>query len=107
MAATERVVVPMPPADAAALDARTATADPISAGEFSRRAIDAHDEPIQAEAAELKRLLSLLATTHAETLRQVDQTERKLDDALAYLANLGRARSMTNGNATRRLREDR
>ena len=46
-----------------------------------------HDEQAQAEAAELKRLLSLLASTHTETLRQLDLAERKLDDTLAYLAS--------------------
>ncbi len=87
MAATERVVVLMSPGEKAALDAKAAKAGAISAGELIRRAVEAYDEQDQAEAVELKGLLSLLATTHAETLRQLDLAERKLDDTLTYLAS--------------------
>jgi hypothetical protein len=38
------------------------------------------------EAFELRTLLRLLATTHAETLRRLDATERKLGKTLAELA---------------------
>ena len=87
MAATERVVVLMSPAEKAALDAKAASAGAISAGELIRRAVAAYDEQAQAEAEELKGLLSVLAATHAQTLRQLDLAERKLDDTLTYLAH--------------------
>jgi hypothetical protein len=87
MAATERVVVLMSPAEKAALDAKAARAGPISAGELIRRAVAAYDQQAQAEAEELRGLLSLLAATHEATLRQLDLAERKLDDTLIYLAS--------------------
>jgi hypothetical protein len=87
MAATERVVVLMSPGEKAALDAKAASAGAISAGELIRRAVEAYDEHAQAEAEELKGLLALLASTHTETLRQLDLAERKLDDTLTYLAS--------------------
>ncbi len=86
MAATVRVVVLMSPAEKAVLDAEAASAGAISAGELIRRAVEAYDEQAEAEAEELKGLLSVLAATHAETLRQLDLAERKLDDTLTYLA---------------------
>ena len=90
MAASERVVVLMSPAEKAALDAKVARAGSVSVGELIRRAIEAYDEDTKAEAAELRALLSVLAMTHDETLRRLDQTERKLDETLAYLASTGR-----------------
>lgn len=90
MAASERVVVLMSPAEKAALDAKVARAGSVSVGELIRRAVEAYDEDSEAEATELRALLSVLATTHDETLRRLDQTERKLDETLAYLASTGR-----------------
>lgn len=90
MAATERVVVLMSPAEKAALDAKAARAGSVSAGELIRRAVEAYDEQAETDAAELRALLSALATTHDETLRRLDQTERKLDATLAYLASTRR-----------------
>ncbi len=87
MAATERVVVLMSPAEKSALDAKAASAGSISAGELIRRAVEAYDERAHAEAEELRALLSLLAATHEETLRQLDRAERKLDDTLTHLAS--------------------
>jgi hypothetical protein len=86
MASTERVVVLMSPAEKAALDAKAASAGSISAGELIRRAVEAYDEQTQKEADELRGLLRVLAATHGETLRQLDQAERKLDDTLTDLA---------------------
>jgi hypothetical protein len=77
----------MSPGEKAALDAKAANAGAISAGELIRRAVEAYDEHAQAEAEELKGLLSLLASTHTETLRQLDLAERRLDDTLSYLAS--------------------
>jgi hypothetical protein len=86
MAATARVVVLMSPEEKAQLDAKAARAGSRSVGELIRRAIDAYDESDQAEAKELAALLEVFRTTHAETMRQLDQTERKLDETLAYFA---------------------
>jgi len=77
MAATERVVVLMSPAEKAALDAKAARAGPVSVGELIRRAVEAYDADTESDAAELRALLSVLATTHDETLRRLDQTERR------------------------------
>jgi hypothetical protein len=90
MAAGERVVVLMSRAEKAALEAKAASAGPISAGELIRRAVEAYDEQAQAEAEELKALLRVLAATHAETLRQLERAERKLDATLSDLAGTGR-----------------
>ena len=86
MTATARVVVLMSPAEKAALDAKAVNAGRISAGEPIRRAVQACDERAASEAQALKGLLSLLASTHQETLQRLDQAERKLDETLAYLA---------------------
>ena len=73
-------------AEKAALEAKAANAGHIPVGQLIRRAVEAYDEFAQSEAEELKGLLALLATTYAETLRQLDHAERKLDDTLAHLA---------------------
>ncbi len=85
VAASERVVVLMSPVEKRALDAKAARAGRISAGELVRRAVAAYDEGAVSEAAELRDLLDVLRGVHAETLRRLDATERKLDDTLAYL----------------------
>jgi hypothetical protein len=83
--ATARVVVLMTPDEKAALDAKAARSGHISAAELVRRAVDAYDLGDQQEAAELRALLDLFRRTHAETLAQLDQTDRKLDDVLTTL----------------------
>lgn len=90
MAAGERVVVLMSRAEKAALEAKAASAGPISAGELIRRAVEAYDVETQAEAEELRGLLRILAATHEETLRQLEQAERKLDATLSDLPGTGR-----------------
>ncbi len=75
----------MSPAEKQALDAKAARSGRISTGELVRRAIEAYDEKAADEAAELRELLGVLAGVHAETLRRLEATERKLDDTLAYL----------------------
>ncbi len=86
MKTIERVVVRMSPGEKAALEVKAASCGAISAGEFIRYAVEVYDEPAQAEAEMLTGLLSLLAAGHAETLRQLDLAERKLDDTLTHLA---------------------
>ena len=85
MAASERAVVLMSPAEKRALDAKAARAGRISAGELVRRAVDAYDEQAAAEAAELRALLGVLAGVHTETLRRLEASERRLDDTLVHL----------------------
>jgi len=74
MTASARVVVLMSPAEKRALDAKATRAGRISA-------------------KELRDLLGVLAGVHAETLRRLDATERKLDDTLAYLQGQARPAS--------------
>lgn len=85
MAASERVVVLMSPREKQALDAKAARAGRISTGELVRRAVSAYDEGTVEEAAELRELLRLFADVHAETLRRLEASERKLDETLDYL----------------------
>jgi hypothetical protein len=85
MAAAERIVVLMSPREKAALEAKARRSGRISAGELVRRAVAAYEEGTETEAQELRTLLSLLSTTHAETLRRLDAAERKLDETLASL----------------------
>ena len=86
MPATARMVVLMSPREKAALEAKARRTGKISAGELVRRAVAAYDSD---EASELRTLLDLLATTHAETVRRLDATERNLDETLADLADSG------------------
>ena len=86
MAATERVVVLMSPAEKAALERRAAAAGRLSTAEFIRRAVATADEAgTEAEAAELAALLPAFRATHAEALRRLDATISKLDETLAFL----------------------
>lgn len=86
MTATARVTVLMSPEEKAALDAKAVRAGPVSAGELVRRAVAAYDETEAREAEELRALLDLFAKTHAKTIRDLDQLERKLDEVHASLS---------------------
>lgn len=90
MAATERVVVLMSPQEKAALEQKAARAGGVSTAELVRRAVDAYDETGDGEAEMLKALIEAFRTTHAETLAQLDRTDRKLDETLAAVAKLRR-----------------
>ena len=92
MSATARVVVLMTPEEKAALEAKASRVGPISTAELVRRAVDAYDLADQSEAEELRALLDLFKHTRAETLRQLDRTDRKLDATLAGLAKPRRRR---------------
>ena len=61
----------------------------MAAGGLIRRAVRAYGEQADREAEELRGLLKALAATHQETVRQLDRTEHKLDETLAYLAGAG------------------
>jgi hypothetical protein len=52
--------------------------------------VETYDVEAEADADELRALLSVLDATDDETLRRLDQTERKLDKTLAYLAGTRR-----------------
>lgn len=98
MAARERVVVLMSAAEKRALDAKATKAGRISAGELVRRAVDAYDADAAGEAQALRDLLGVLAGVHAQALRRLDATERKLDDTLAHLQAQGRPASAPAGD---------
>jgi hypothetical protein len=85
--ATERLIVPISPADKKAVE-KKARSRQMSMAEFVRCAILRDDAPDdeRGEEAELRALLDVFAVTHAETLEQLDRTDRALDDALAYFA---------------------
>jgi hypothetical protein len=86
MAATARVVVLMTPEEKAALEAKAKQAGAASTAEFVRHAVDAFEIAKPGEAEELAAVLEQFHRVHAETLRQLDQTDRSLDAALAAFA---------------------
>lgn len=88
VAATVRVVVLMSPEEKAALDAKAALAGPVSTAAFVRRAVGAYDAGAADEARELAEVLARFGRVHAETLAQLDRTDRKLDDTFRRLAEL-------------------
>ena len=91
MAATERVVVLMSPGEKAALERKAAAAGRISTAEFIRRATAYYDAESVRDEAELAALLPLLRASHAETLRRLDEAERKVDETLSFLDAARRA----------------
>lgn len=86
------MVVLMSPREKSELEAKARRAGRISAGELVRRAVSAYDANDAAEAAELRVLLDQFSRTHAETVRRLDATERKLDETLASLRQMHPAR---------------
>jgi hypothetical protein len=85
VAATARVVVLMTPDEKVALDAKAEKSGRISAAELVRRAVAAYDLGDRHEAEELRAVLDLFRRTRAETLAQLDRTDRKLDETLTVL----------------------
>jgi hypothetical protein len=85
VAATARVVVLMTPDEKLALDDKARKSGGISAAELVRRAVAAYDFGDRHEAEELSAVLDLFRRTRAETLAQLDRTDRKLDETLAAL----------------------
>ena len=85
--ATERLIVPISPADKKMVE-RKASSGRMSMAEFVRRAVlryDPREEQDQTE-AELRSVLDAFNAMHADTLRQLDRTDAALDAALAYFA---------------------
>jgi Ribbon-helix-helix protein, copG family len=80
-AATERVVVLMPPEDKARLEEKARRAG-TSIGELVRRSIDAYDPELQG--AELESLVRLLEESHARAMKSLDEAEKELATTRAY-----------------------
>ena len=80
-AATERVVVLMPPEDKARLEKKARRAG-TSVGELVRRSVEAYEPEL--EGAELEALLRLLEESHARAMRSLDEAEKELEVTLAY-----------------------
>ena len=81
VAATERVVVLMPPEDKARLEEKARRAG-TSIGELVRRSIDAYDPELQG--AELESLVRLLEESHARAMKSLDEAEKELATTRAY-----------------------
>jgi hypothetical protein len=80
-AATERVVVLMPPEDKARLEEKARRAR-TSIGELVRRSVEAYDPEL--EGAELEALLRLVEESHARAMRSLDEAEKELAVTRAY-----------------------
>ncbi len=86
--ATERLIVPISPSEKTAVEKKVHSGK-MSTAEFVRRAVvhyDPNEEELREE-AELQALLEVFAVTHAETLDQLDRTDRALDKVLAHFAS--------------------
>jgi hypothetical protein len=81
VAATERVVVLMPPEDKARLEAKARRAS-TSVGELVRRSVDAYEPEL--EGAELEALVRLLEESQARAMRSLDEAEKELAVTRAY-----------------------
>lgn len=80
-AATQRVVVLMPPEDKARLEEKARHAS-TSIGELVRRSVEAYEpEP---EGAELEAVVHLLEESQARAMRSVDDAEKELAVTRAY-----------------------
>jgi Ribbon-helix-helix protein, copG family len=80
-AATERVVVLMPPEDKARLEEKARRAR-TSIGELVRRSVEAYEPEL--EGAELEALLQLLEESNARAMRSLDEAEKELEVTRAY-----------------------
>jgi Ribbon-helix-helix protein, copG family len=80
-AATERVVVLMPPKDKARLEAKARQAR-TSIGDLVRRAVEAYEPEL--EGAELEALVRLLEESQARAMRSLDEAEKELAATRAY-----------------------
>jgi hypothetical protein len=80
-AATQRVVVLMPPEDKARLEAKARRAG-TSIGELVRRSVEAYEPEWQA--AELEALVRLLEESQARAMRSLDEAEKEFATTRAY-----------------------
>lgn len=74
-AATQRVVVLMPPEDKARLEEKARHAG-TSIGELVRRSVEAYEPEL--EGAELEALVRLLEESQARAMRSLDDAEKEL-----------------------------
>jgi predicted DNA-binding protein len=82
-AASERVVVLMPPEDKARLEEKARRAG-TSVGELVRRAVEAYEPELQA--AELEALVRLLEESQARAIQSLDDAGKELAATRAYFA---------------------
>jgi hypothetical protein len=82
-AATQRVVVLMPPEDKARLEEKARRAG-TSIGELVRRSVDAYEPEL--EDAELEALLRLLEDSQQRAMKALDAAERELAATEAHFA---------------------
>jgi hypothetical protein len=82
-AATQRIVVLMPPEDKARLEAKARRAG-TSIGELVRRSVEAYEPELQG--AELEALVRLLEESQASAMRALDEAEKELATTRAYFA---------------------
>jgi hypothetical protein len=82
-AATQRVVVLMPPEDKARLEEKARRAG-TSIGELVRRSVDAYEPEL--EEAELEALLRLLEDSQQRAMKALDAAERELAATEAHFA---------------------
>jgi hypothetical protein len=87
--ATERLIIPISTEDKRRVEAKAAKLGRNMVAELVRRAVLAYDPDEAADEAELRALLASFEHLHADTLVQLDRTDRALDAALAHFA--GRA----------------
>lgn len=80
-AATQRVVVLMPPEDKARLDDKARRAG-TSIGELVRRSVEAYEPEL--EGAELEVLVRLLEESQARAMRSLDDAQKELAVTRAY-----------------------
>ena len=80
-AATERVVVLMPPGDKARLEEKARRAG-TSIGELVRRSVEAYEPEL--EGAELEALVRLLEESQARAMASLDEAEREFEITRAY-----------------------
>jgi hypothetical protein len=82
--ATERLIVPISPADKKRIEAKAARLGRNMTAEFVRRAALAYDPDEAEDEAELRALLASFEQVHKDTLAQLDRTDKALDTALAH-----------------------
>lgn len=81
VAASQRVVVLMPPEDKARLEEKARRAG-TSIGELVRRSVDAYDPELQG--VEVEAMVRLLEESHARAMQSLEEAEKELATTRAY-----------------------
>jgi len=84
--ASERLVVKISAEDKKRVEAKAARHGATSTADHVRRAALNYEPAGNAQEAELKELLKAFDGMHAQTLEQLDRTDRALDAALRHFA---------------------